>query len=86
MDRKQLEELEERERLQTSPPSQLSASLPESREPVVDEGAHWRSVPTDPVQADPNYVPAETWDGLERVGFSGHWRDLPVTVEEAFIP
>jgi hypothetical protein len=29
------------------------------------------------------YVPAETWDGLEHVGHKGHWRDLaPEPVDE----
>jgi len=33
--------------------------------------------------ATAEYVPAETWDGLEHVGHKGHWRDLaPEPVDE----
>lgn len=46
-----------------------------------------RSVPeNDPAHEDPQYVPAETWDGLERVGLSGHWREKPPVPEESFQP
>lgn len=40
----------------------------------------------DPVKEDSNYVPAETWDGLEQVGLSGHWSEKPPTPEESFRP
>jgi hypothetical protein len=32
------------------------------------------------------YVPSETWDGLEHVGHKGHWRDMPPTPEDDFHP
>jgi protein kinase C substrate 80K-H len=46
-----------------------------------------RSVPeNDPEKEDPDYVPAETWDGLERVGSSGHWSEKPPSPKEMFRP
>lgn len=30
------------------------------------------------------YVPSETWDGLEHVGHKGHWRDTAPTPEDDF--
>jgi len=30
------------------------------------------------------YVPAETWDGLEHVGHKGHWQDIPPKPEDVF--
>jgi hypothetical protein len=46
-----------------------------------------RSVPeNDPAMEDLQYLPAETWDGLERVGLSGHWREKPPIPEESFRP
>lgn len=46
-----------------------------------------RSVPEDdPEKKDPRYVPAETWDGLEQVGLSGHWSENPPTPADSFRP
>lgn len=67
-------------------PAPQSAPI-DSSEPVLNESAPWRSVPIDdPELVDPAYVPAETWDGLEHVGSSGDWREIPVRVEEEFEP
>jgi hypothetical protein len=33
---------------------------------------------------DSEYVPAETWDGLEHVGHKGHWQDIPPKPEDTF--
>lgn len=39
-----------------------------------------------PERADPEYIAAETWDGLEHVGFSGHWSEQPANPTESFRP
>lgn len=59
---------------------------------VQDENAMDGIVPlrsvaeNDPKTEDPSYVPAETWDGLEHVGLSGHWSERPPRPEESFRP
>jgi protein kinase C substrate 80K-H len=45
-----------------------------------------RSVSQDPENEDFEYVPAETWDGLEEVGLSGHWSEADLKPEESFRP
>lgn len=45
--------------------------------PAIDEDADSPFVSKD-------YVPAETWDGLEHVGHKGHWRDIPPKPEDDF--
>ena len=45
-----------------------------------------RSVSQDPENEDLEYVPAETWDGLEQVGLSGHWSEADPIPEESFRP
>ena len=32
------------------------------------------------------YVPATSWEGLERVGHLGRWADLPPSVEDSYSP
>lgn len=47
----------------------------------------WGSVYNhNPVQFDPNYVPAETWDGLERVGRSPRWGEKSPGAGGSFRP
>jgi hypothetical protein len=43
-------------------------------------------VSQDPEKEDFEYVPAETWDGLEQVGLSGHWSEAEPIPEESFRP
>ncbi|KAF7502603.1 hypothetical protein GJ744_005444 [Endocarpon pusillum] len=46
-----------------------------------------RSVPeNDPEKEDLTYVQAETWNGLEQVGLSGHWSETPPTPADSFRP
>ncbi len=46
-----------------------------------------RSVPeNDPEKEDPRYIPAESWDGLEQVGLSGHWSENPPMPADLFRP
>lgn len=46
-----------------------------------------KSIPkADPAKKDPTYVPAETWDGLEHVGLSGHWSEKPISPLDSFQP
>jgi hypothetical protein len=40
----------------------------------------------DPQKEDPNYIPAETADGLERVGSLGRWNEQPPRPEDSFRP
>ena len=75
------------------PPITQPEQLPPEQVPTVqdqnavDDIVPSRSVPeNDPETEDPNYVPAETWDGLEHVGFSGHWSERPPRPEESFQP
>ncbi len=66
----------------------------EPRSAPIDRHEHamrdirWsRTVPgNDPEIHDPKYRPAETWDGLERVGLSGHWKEERPKPEESFRP
>lgn len=56
---------------------------------MVDSGANYTEEPRE-------YVPAETWDGLEHMGhkvskgkksevkFEGHWADLPPKLEDSY--
>ena len=37
-------------------------------------------------EEDPEYKPAETWNGLEHVGHKGHWSDIPPVRDDAFRP
>lgn len=36
--------------------------------------------------AGADYVPATSWEGLERVGHLGRWADLPPSVEDSYNP
>jgi hypothetical protein len=45
-----------------------------------------RSVSQNPENEDSKYIPAETWDGLEQVGLSGHWSEADPKPKESFRP
>ncbi|KAL3478235.1 ribosomal subunit 39S-domain-containing protein [Aspergillus californicus] len=38
----------------------------------------------EPVSADSTYVPATTWEGIQRIGHLGRWNDLPPSEADAF--
>jgi hypothetical protein len=65
-----LKELEEENAVQRVAPSGVKSQ-------AVDGDARNDYMPRE-------YVPSETWDGLEHVGHKGHWRDIPPTPEDDF--
>ena len=62
-------------------------SAQNTKRPHTQDVMRSRSVPeNDPEKEDLTYVPAETWNGLEQVGLSGHWSETPPTPADSFRP
>lgn len=54
------------------------------REPDVQEAETPSEEPANVSAPSSEYVPAQTWDGLEHVGLMGHWDEKPTTLEDMF--
>lgn len=81
--------LQKRQRIRKEAQARLEGPLLEKRKQeredlgleVVEEGARW-----DGSAQEQGYRPATTWDGLEHVGVTGQWWEMPVVEGETVVP
>ncbi|KAL1956483.1 hypothetical protein VTO42DRAFT_7281 [Malbranchea cinnamomea] len=56
----------------------------EGQEEKPAEASSTKEVEDAPATPPPDYVPATTWDGLEHVGHTGKWWELPPSEQDTF--